>query len=49
MVDQPEQEKAEEKPSIDQVKLEHKFNYIGGPYAYKNSSKKATPIGKNNR
>jgi hypothetical protein len=27
------------KPDQDDVKLSHQYNYIGGPYAYKNSSK----------
>lgn len=36
MVDKQQPE--ENKPKADDVKLEHRHNYIGGPYAYKNSS-----------
>jgi len=32
-------EPEEKLPNTDNVRLEHKFNYVGGPYAYKNSSK----------
>lgn len=28
-------------PKVDEVQLSHRFNYVGGHYAYKNSSKKA--------
>lgn len=37
-------EDKEKNNPIDYVKLEHKHNYVGGPYAYKNSSKKGTRL-----
>ena len=40
MAEAPDKKDKEEIKKIDLVKLEHKHNYIGGPYAYKNSSKK---------
>lgn len=33
-----------EKPPIDEVDLRHKYVYVGGHYAYKNSSKKAARL-----
>lgn len=34
-----DEEIKEEAKAVESVRLEHKFNYVGGPYAYKNSSK----------
>jgi hypothetical protein len=39
MAEAPEKKDKETEKKPDQVKLEHRHNYIGGPYAYKNSSK----------
>ncbi len=39
MAEAPDKKDKEEIKKADLVKLEHKHNYIGGPYAYKNSSK----------
>jgi hypothetical protein len=40
MAEAPDKKEKDEIKKADLVKLEHKHNYIGGPYAYKNSSKK---------
>ena len=39
MAEAPDKKEKEEIKKADLVKLEHRHNYIGGPYAYKNSSK----------
>ncbi len=35
----PSDDPIKKEPAIDEVKLEHKYSYVGGHYAYKNSSK----------
>ncbi|MDA0771843.1 MAG: hypothetical protein O3C63_02760 [Cyanobacteria bacterium] len=43
-----EEQEPKEKPVVDEVDLRHKYVYVGGHYAYKNSSKKATRLDPNN-
>jgi hypothetical protein len=39
MADSPDKKEKDDVKNADLIRLEHRHNYIGGPYAYKNSSK----------
>lgn len=43
-----EEEKPKAKPAIDEVDLRHRYVYVGGHYAYKNSSKQAKRLDPDN-